>query len=148
MEITSCHGNMQINHFYTKYSSHKGLKQITTCPSQFVLVYVDGVTPCLWNAATDGPTLNSLYDIWVWRATVEWCWQDKTEELGDKPVPVRLCPPQVPHRQSLARTRTCVVRDRRLTPEPRQGLLSILLLTVTLPKIFWRFVISRKYEVL
>jgi hypothetical protein len=31
--------------------------------------------------------------IWVWRATVEWYWQGKTEELGEKPVPVPLCPP-------------------------------------------------------
>jgi hypothetical protein len=35
--------------------------------------------------------------IWVWRATVEWYWQGKTEELGEKPVPVPLCPPQNPH---------------------------------------------------
>jgi hypothetical protein len=31
--------------------------------------------------------------IWVWRATVE---TGKTEELGEKPVPVPLCPPQIP----------------------------------------------------
>jgi hypothetical protein len=35
--------------------------------------------------------------IWVWRATVEWCWQGKTRELGNKPVPVPLCPTQIPH---------------------------------------------------
>jgi hypothetical protein len=28
--------------------------------------------------------------------TVEWYWHGKTEELGEKPVPVPLCPPQIP----------------------------------------------------
>jgi hypothetical protein len=35
--------------------------------------------------------------IWVWRATVEWYWQGETEELGEKPVSVPLCPPQISH---------------------------------------------------
>jgi hypothetical protein len=35
--------------------------------------------------------------IWVWRTTVEWYWQGKTEELREKPVLVPLCPPQIPH---------------------------------------------------
>jgi hypothetical protein len=30
-------------------------------------------------------------------APVEWNWQGKTELLGGKPVPVPLCPPQIPH---------------------------------------------------
>jgi hypothetical protein len=42
--------------------------------------------------------------IRVWRATVEWYWQGKTEELGEKPVPVPLCPPQIPHGLTRART--------------------------------------------
>jgi hypothetical protein len=29
-------------------------------------------------------------------APVEWNWQGKTEEVGEKPVPVPLCPPQIP----------------------------------------------------
>jgi hypothetical protein len=53
--------------------------------------------------------------IWVWRATVEWYWQGKTEELGEKPVPVPLCPPQIPHGLTRARTRDSAVRGRRLT---------------------------------
>jgi hypothetical protein len=53
--------------------------------------------------------------IWVLTATVEWYWQGKTVELGQKPVPVPLCPPQIPH--GLTRTRTLVsaVRGQRLT---------------------------------
>jgi hypothetical protein len=53
--------------------------------------------------------------IWVWRATVEWYWQGKTEELGEKPVPVPLCPQQIPHGLTQARTRASAVRVRRLT---------------------------------
>jgi hypothetical protein len=43
---------------------------------------------CLWTAATDGPIVDSPGDTWVLRATVEWYGQDKTEELGEKPVSV------------------------------------------------------------
>jgi hypothetical protein len=61
--------------------------------------------------------------IWVWRATVEWYWQGKTEELREKPVPVPLCPPQIPHGLTRARTRASAVWGRRLTtwamPRPR-----------------------------
>jgi hypothetical protein len=44
-------------------------------------------------------------------ALEEWNWQGRTEVLGEKPVPVPLCPPQIPH--GLARDRA--VRGRRLT---------------------------------
>jgi hypothetical protein len=54
--------------------------------------------------------------IRVWRATVEWYWQGKTEELEERPVPVALCPPQIPHGLTRARTRDSAVRGRRLTP--------------------------------
>jgi hypothetical protein len=53
--------------------------------------------------------------IWVWRATVEWYWQGKTEELWEKPVPVPLCPPQIPHGLTRAWTRASAARGRRLT---------------------------------
>jgi hypothetical protein len=53
--------------------------------------------------------------IRVWRETVEWYWQGKTEELGKKPVPVPLCPPQIPHGLTRTRTRASAVRGRRLT---------------------------------
>jgi hypothetical protein len=53
--------------------------------------------------------------IWVWRTTVEWYWQGETEELGEKSVPVPLCPPQTPHGLTRARTLASAVRDRRLT---------------------------------
>jgi hypothetical protein len=50
--------------------------------------------------------MNGLMDGWVKgfflggggnvEPTVEWYWQGKTEGLGEKPVPVPLCPPQIP----------------------------------------------------
>jgi hypothetical protein len=40
---------------------------------------------------------SSPSDTWAWRATVEWYWQGNTEELGQKSVPLQLCPLQIPH---------------------------------------------------
>jgi hypothetical protein len=48
-------------------------------------------------------------------APAEWNWQGKTEVLGEKPVPVPLCPPQIPHGLIRSRTRASAVRDRQLT---------------------------------
>jgi hypothetical protein len=39
----------------------------------------------------------------------------KTEKLGDKPVSMPLCPPQIPYGLTRARTRDSAVKDRRLT---------------------------------
>jgi hypothetical protein len=41
--------------------------------------------------------------------------QGKTEELCGKPSPVSLCPPQIPHGLTRARTRASAKRGRRLT---------------------------------
>jgi hypothetical protein len=46
---------------------------------------------------------------------VEWNWQGKTEVLGEKPVPVPLCPPQIPHGLKGDWTQASAVRGRRLT---------------------------------
>jgi hypothetical protein len=48
-------------------------------------------------------------------APVEWNWQGKTEVLGEKPVSVPLCPPQIPHGLTRDRTRASAVGGRRLT---------------------------------
>jgi hypothetical protein len=53
--------------------------------------------------------------IWAWRDGRMIYWQGKTEELWEKPVPVPLCPPQIPHGLTQARTRTSRARGRRLT---------------------------------
>jgi hypothetical protein len=47
-------------------------------------------------------------------ALVERNWQGKSEELGEKPVPVPLCPPQIPHGLTRDRTRASAVGGRRL----------------------------------
>jgi hypothetical protein len=38
-----------------------------------------------------------------------------TEEIGEKPVPVPLCPPQIPHGPNRMRTPASEMRGRRLT---------------------------------
>jgi hypothetical protein len=59
----------------------------------YVVDYVDGVRLCLWTAATNVPAVHLPADIWVWRATVEWYWQGKAEELWANPVAVQVYPP-------------------------------------------------------
>jgi hypothetical protein len=39
----------------------------------------------------------------------------KNRQLGEIPVPVPLCPPQISHGLTRDRTRASAVRDRRLT---------------------------------
>jgi hypothetical protein len=39
----------------------------------------------------------------------------ETDELGVEPVAVPLCPPQIPHGLTRARTRVSAVKGRRLT---------------------------------
>jgi hypothetical protein len=48
-------------------------------------------------------------------APVEWNWHGKTEVIGEKPVPVPLCPLQIPHGPARDRTRAYMVGGRRLT---------------------------------
>jgi hypothetical protein len=66
----------------------------TKITNHFRVVYADGVRLCLWTAATNRPILH-LPDgnILIWRTTMEWEWQGKTQEIREKPVPVPLCPP-------------------------------------------------------
>ena len=59
-------------------------------------------------------------------APVEWNWQGKTEVLGEKPVPVPLCPPQIPH--GLTRDRTSI---HLILPETYHDI------TEAKIKIFW-----------
>jgi hypothetical protein len=48
-------------------------------------------------------------------APMEWNWQGKTEVLGEKPVPMPLCPPRIPHGLTRDGTRASAMGGRRLT---------------------------------
>jgi hypothetical protein len=60
-------------------------------------------------------TAHSPGDVWARRAIVEWYWQGKPEDLGEKPFPMPLCPPQIPHGLTQARTWVLTVRSQELT---------------------------------
>jgi hypothetical protein len=79
------------------------------------IVHVNGVRLCPWTAASNGAIVHPLDDIWAWKATVEWHWQGKAEELGEKPVPLSLCPPQILHVLTYLQTWNLAVRDQWLT---------------------------------
>jgi hypothetical protein len=48
-------------------------------------------------------------------APMKWNWHGETEELGEKPVPAPLCPPQIRHGLTRDRNRASAVGGRRLT---------------------------------
>jgi hypothetical protein len=62
-------------------------------------------------------------------APVDWNWQGKTEILGGggEPIPVPLCPPQIPHGLTRDRTWASAVRSRPLTAWAMARPLSVLL---------------------
>jgi hypothetical protein len=60
----------------------------------------------------------TYYAFSRWYEFGERRWNDidgKTEELGEKPIPVPLCPPQIPHGLTQALTRASMVRGWWLT---------------------------------
>jgi hypothetical protein len=89
--------------------------QETKIISRILFFISYGVRLRLRTAATNGHIVDTPDYIWVWRTTVEWYWQRKTEELRGKPVAVQLCPHQIPRGLTRARTRDSEVRGRRLT---------------------------------
>jgi len=58
-------------------------------------------------------------------ALVEWYWQEKSEVLGEKPVAVSLCPPQISHGLNWDRTHASALRCRRLTAQDMTGPLKL-----------------------
>jgi hypothetical protein len=79
------------------------------------IVHVDMLRVCLWTAATNGPIVHPPYDIWVWRATVEWYWHGKAKESGQKPVWLSLFPPKFSYGLTRERSRTSSMRSLPLT---------------------------------
>jgi hypothetical protein len=100
---------------YLISSSLLSLSEFYHLPPLLFLLNVDEVILCLRTAATNGPTVHPSGGTWVWWAKVERYWQRKTKELGEKRVPVSLCPPQIPHELTWARNRAPAVTGRRLT---------------------------------
>jgi hypothetical protein len=81
----------------------------------FLCIVTKGKTMSLWTAASNRPIVQPPNDTWV---NMEQRWNDidgKTEELGGKPVPVLLCPSQIPHGLPWVRTLASTVRSRWLT---------------------------------
>jgi hypothetical protein len=104
--------------------------------SPFPIDYVLNILPLsFW---VKGPAADAYCATPWWRwsvcsfygAPVEWNRQGKTEVLGEKPVPVPLCPPQMP--QGLTRDRTCfsALGGRQLTAWAMARPCSITLLII------------------
>jgi hypothetical protein len=73
---------------------------------------VDGVRESLWTATTNGHIVHPRM-IRIWRARVEWLWQNRN--LEENTVPVPLCTSQIQLGLTRERTRFSAVKDRRLT---------------------------------
>jgi hypothetical protein len=70
----------------------------------------DGARLCLWTAATNGPIVIPPGDMSM-ESHSRMILTGGIEERGEKPVPVTLCPPQIPQKL----TRASSVIGRRLT---------------------------------
>jgi hypothetical protein len=105
--------------FFSEISTSIILGSFSVQESEFKLVELfKTFFPWRWGGSSTQPWMPAYVSIlripqmiWVWRATVEWYWQGKTKELGEKPVPVPLCPPQIPHGLTQARTRASTTND-------------------------------------
>jgi hypothetical protein len=73
--------------------------------------------PRVWQCAAWPELLHTYWggDRWVCSNGGMMTSRRKTEEFGEKRVPVPLCLPQIPHGLARARTRASVVRGQRLT---------------------------------
>ena len=56
-----------------------------------------------------------------YEAVVEWYWQGTTDVLGEKPVPVPLCIPQIPSWLACGWTQPSMVTGQQLTVQTRAG---------------------------
>jgi hypothetical protein len=59
------------------------------------------------------------------------------EEFGEKPAPVPLCPPQIPHGVIGARTRASEVRSRRLTAWAMSSRRLVFLFCFAYTELWW-----------
>jgi hypothetical protein len=59
------------------YHKRSQLVHTSLSHTNAVYVHVGGVSLCLWTAAANKPTLHDPGYTWVWKAAVEWEWQEK-----------------------------------------------------------------------
>jgi hypothetical protein len=96
--IKSSHATSHVRmELYYNVSEPHYVSIISEWSSEKILsyVHVDGVRLRLSTAATKGPIPQMIMS--VWRATVEWYWQEKPKKLVENPVPIPLFPPQISH---------------------------------------------------
>jgi hypothetical protein len=95
-------------------------------PHTVVTVHVDVVRSCFWTSAAIGPIVHPSNDIWDW-SHGGMILTGKNRRTGEKPVPVRFCPPKISHRPTWAQTGASAVRSRRLTAWAMARLLHVIL---------------------
>jgi hypothetical protein len=100
--------------FVSKYMKFEFLRwwKFGFCSWIHVHVHVDGRD---WTAATNRPIVHPPDYIWVWRITVKWYRQGNPKNSEEKPIAVRLCPPQIPCGLTRAWTQASALRGRRVT---------------------------------
>jgi hypothetical protein len=93
----------------TRNNSIQWLPTSWRLKDQVSVVHVKGVRQRLWTAATNGTIVHPSHDKQLWRRR----WNDidrgKTEEFGEKHVPVPLYPPQIPHGPTGVQTRVSAI---------------------------------------
>jgi hypothetical protein len=77
---------------------------------------------CYFNDTVNCEEYMSVYE-WLneCRTLIEWYWQEKMKAVWVKPVPVPLCPPQVPHKLAFDWTRPLQWEATGWPTKPKQG---------------------------
>jgi hypothetical protein len=105
--------------------SHDGELCISIIPFQIRCITL--FMPMGWGYVSELQPPTGLFcpsdDIQTSRATAEWYWQGKTEEVGENPVHV---PSRIQHGLTRERTRASVVRGRQLTAIRRLKIVKML----------------------
>jgi hypothetical protein len=104
IQIYLCRDNYKVINTWTD----REIDKWTRTP-YVVAVHVDG-----WDYVSELRPPTGLLFTSRWYMSMEPWWHD-AGDLGEKPVPVPLCPPQIAHGLTRAQTWTFMVRYRQLT---------------------------------